>query len=64
MSACRFWWIAGDVQWCDMGNGSCRCNGWDDCCDLKKANSQSLRAPLDSIIHKQKTEHRKMRRAA
>ena len=46
MSECHFWWRAGDVQWCDMVGELCQCSGLDERCDMKRRESQAVKAKL------------------
>jgi len=70
MAECHFWWRAGDTQWCDMRGEACQCNGWEECCDLKKAKNRNPQARLvakigPAGIHRgQRAGQRKLRRSA
>jgi len=35
LSQCDYWWFAGDVEWCDLRGGACKCGGWEESCVLK-----------------------------
>ncbi len=56
MSECRFWWRAGDVEWCDMIGEACRCGGWDERCDMKLKDKQGAKAPLAAQVQSAMTE--------
>lgn len=67
MSACRFWWRAGEVGWCDMLSKACQCDGWDDCCDMKSSSGSRKAKPTGGIhvaARQSEGTGRKLRRAA
>jgi hypothetical protein len=51
MSDCHYWWRAGEVQWCDMLGETCRCGGWDECCDIKIVDNQNKKTRLVAKAH-------------
>ena len=52
VAKCDYWWVAGEVEWCDIQEAQCRCGGWVKSCALRDGRRKEVQETMPAHLRR------------